>query len=77
LKNAPGSKSDCPETSRRDLLAQQKRWLIANGAEIAHDVEVEVTPQLTYAGEGLECVRGKKFVRSGVLRTPEDVAELV
>jgi UDP-N-acetylglucosamine/UDP-N-acetylgalactosamine diphosphorylase len=77
LKNAPGSKSDCPETSRRDLLAQQKRWLIANGAEIADGVEVEVTPQLTYAGEGLECVKGKKFVRSGVLRTPEDVAELV
>ena len=76
LKNAPGSKADCPETSRRDLLAQQRRWLIENGAEVASGVEVEVTPELTYSGEGLDFVRGKMFTKNGVLRTPEDIAAL-
>ena len=77
LKNAPGSKADCPETSRRDLLAQQRRWLIKAGAEIADDAEVELTPDLTYAGEDLEFVQGVKIVRSGVLRKPEDLATVV
>ncbi|KAK6906377.1 hypothetical protein I203_100362 [Kwoniella mangroviensis CBS 8507] len=76
LKNAPGSKADCPETSRRDLLAQQKRWLVDNGAEVGEGVEVEVTPKISYAGEGLEWVRGKKFVKSGVLARKEDLKDL-
>lgn len=67
LKNAPGSKADCPETSRRDLLAQQKRWLEAAGATVQDGVEVEVTPEVSYAGEGLDFVKGKTFAKSGVL----------
>jgi UDP-N-acetylglucosamine/UDP-N-acetylgalactosamine diphosphorylase len=74
LKNAPGSKADCPETSRRDLLAQQARWLKAAGAEIADGVEVEVTPEVTYSG--LEWVRGINMARSGVVRRREDVQGL-
>ena len=76
LKNAPGSKADCPETSRRDLLAQQKRWLIDAGAEVPEDVEVEVLPSVSYAGEGLEWVRGARFTRSGVLSGKEDLKVL-
>lgn len=77
LKNAPGSKADSPETSRRDLLAQQRRWLEAAGATIADGVEVEVTPDVTYAGEALDFVKGKHFVRSGAISAPEDVTALV
>ncbi|CAK9781483.1 nucleotide-diphospho-sugar transferase [Cutaneotrichosporon oleaginosum] len=77
LKNAPGSKSDSPETSRRDLLAQQRRWLLAAGATFADGVEVEVTPEASYGGEGLEYVAGKHFVRSGAISGPDDVAALV
>lgn len=76
LKNAPGSKTDSPETSRRDLLAQQKRWLEANGAEVAWGVEIEVVPEATYGGEGLEWVKGVKFTKSGVLAGPGDMAKL-
>ena len=32
LKNPPGSKADCPETSRNDLYALHKAWLEAAGA---------------------------------------------
>lgn len=77
LKNASGSPSDTPETSRRDLLAQQRRWLEAAGATFADGVEVEVTPDATYAGEGLDFVKGQKFVRSGFIAKPEDVAALI
>ena len=76
LKNAPGSKADCPETSRRDLLAQHGRWLVEEGARLDEGVEVEVTTNLTYAGEGLSFVRGKRFIKSGVLRDAGDVAAL-
>lgn len=77
LKNAPGSKTDSPETSRKDLLAQQKRWLVAAGAELAWGVEVEVVPEASYGGEGLEWVRGVKFGKSGVLAGPDDIKNLV
>ncbi|KAK4687313.1 UDP-N-acetylglucosamine/UDP-N-acetylgalactosamine diphosphorylase, partial [Tremellales sp. Uapishka_1] len=77
LKNAPGSKADCPETSRRDLLAQQKRWLASAGAAFASDaVEVEVLPEVTYSGEGLEWVKGTTFSKSGVLAQKEDLEGL-
>lgn len=77
LKNAPGSKTDSPETSRKDLLAQQKRWLQAQGAEVAWGVEIEVVPEATYGGEGLEYVKGLKFTKSGVLAGPDDIEKLV
>ncbi|OCF38269.1 UDP-N-acetylglucosamine pyrophosphorylase [Kwoniella heveanensis CBS 569] len=77
LKNAPGSKADCPETSRRDLLAQQRRWLESAGATIKEGVEVEVTPGVSYAGEGLEWVKGRTIAKSGVVAKKEDLEALV
>lgn len=77
LKNAPGAKADTPETSRRDLLAQQRRWLAAAGATVPDGVEVEVFPSVSYGGEGLEFVNGATFAKSGVIAHPADVAALV
>jgi UDP-N-acetylglucosamine/UDP-N-acetylgalactosamine diphosphorylase len=45
LKNAPGTGSDDPETSRRDLLAQHKRFLEKAGAHVKEGVEIEVSPR--------------------------------
>lgn len=76
LKNAPGTKSDNSETSRRDLLAQQKRFLEKAGAVVPESVEIELSPMLTYTGEGLEVVKGKTFKKAGQAETIQDLLAL-
>ncbi|EIW66011.1 hypothetical protein TREMEDRAFT_70294 [Tremella mesenterica DSM 1558] len=66
LKNSPGSMTDSPETSRKDLLSQQKRWLEKIGVEIKDDFEIEILPECSYSGEGLEWVKDKIFEKTCV-----------
>jgi UDP-N-acetylglucosamine/UDP-N-acetylgalactosamine diphosphorylase len=82
LKNAPGSASDCPETSRRDLLAQHLRFLQAAGGKVVakdgdETLEVEVSPLVSYGGEGLESVSGKTINSPAVILTAQDLAKVI
>ena len=77
MKNAPGSGVDEPATSRRDILAQHSRYLTLAGAQMAKGVSIELSPLLTYAGEGLESVKGKTLIKSGIANTVEEITKLL
>ena len=63
LKNASGTGEDDPETSRNDILTQGRRWLEAAGVTVTSEKEedagVEVSPLISYGGEGLEFLSQK------------------
>lgn len=77
LKNAPNTGTDDPQTSRRDLLAQQKRWLEAAGCRfLKPDLEVELSPIVTYSGEGLESTNGKTIKESIYIESKENLKNI-
>eukprot|EP00761_Pharyngomonas_kirbyi_P014415 gb/GECH01014445.1/.p1 GENE.gb/GECH01014445.1/~~gb/GECH01014445.1/.p1 ORF type:complete len:490 (+),score=123.45 gb/GECH01014445.1/:1-1470(+) len=64
VKNAPGSKKDSPDTARALLSSLHKSFLTEAGAQISsssNDALCEVSPLLSYKGEGLEHFKGKKI----------------
>jgi UDP-N-acetylglucosamine/UDP-N-acetylgalactosamine diphosphorylase len=70
LKNAPGTGEDDPETSRRDIMTQGKRWVEAAGATVVGERAaegVEVSPLISYGGEGLDYLKGKEITAPAVL----------
>ncbi|KAI8583425.1 hypothetical protein K450DRAFT_103661 [Umbelopsis ramanniana AG] len=77
LKNAPGTGVDCPETSRRDIIAQHVRFIEDAGGKIISQGKgehtLELSPLVTYAGEGLEIVRGKTLNTPAIIESREDL----
>eukprot|EP01097_Dermamoeba_algensis_P005227 TRINITY_DN3318_c0_g1_i1.p1 TRINITY_DN3318_c0_g1~~TRINITY_DN3318_c0_g1_i1.p1 ORF type:complete len:490 (-),score=165.16 TRINITY_DN3318_c0_g1_i1:119-1543(-) len=66
LKNAPGSKTDSPETCQVLLSQLHKSWIINAGGLVEGEPEpgkgVEVSPLISFDGSGLEAhVKGKTF----------------
>ena len=53
VKNAPGSKEDSPDTARALLAALHRGWLAAAGVQVPEGTRVEVSPLVSFAGEGV------------------------
>lgn len=56
-----------PEMSRRDFLVRDRRFLEASDTMVREpeSVEIELSPLVKYASEGLALVNGKTSTRSG------------
>ncbi|KAK4242681.1 hypothetical protein C8A03DRAFT_11104 [Achaetomium macrosporum] len=70
LKNAAGTGEDDPDTSKHDIMAQGKRWLQAAGATVVSKdpkAGIEVSPLVSYGGEGLEKFAGRTITAPTVL----------
>lgn len=70
LKNGKGTGEDDEDTSRNDIMQQGERWLKNVGAIVVTEGEnkgVEVSPLISYGGEGLEKLAGKSIMAPAVL----------
>lgn len=70
LKNARGTGEDDPDTSKKDILLQGKRFLQEAGATVTSETEdsgVEVSPLISYGGEGLEFLKGREIKAPAVI----------
>ncbi|XP_060537134.1 UDP-N-acetylhexosamine pyrophosphorylase-like protein 1 [Cylas formicarius] len=73
LKNIDSVGKDCPSTARRDLLHLHKYYVEKAGGSVGEDVEVEISPLLSYAGENLQTiVKGKSFNSSTVIKSDDE-----
>lgn len=80
VKNAPGAADDSPDTARALVLAQHARWLSAAGAVLEPPAPgapavAEVSPLLSYGGEGLRGYAGKVIRCPALLLGPGERAD--
>ena len=58
LKNGPGSKEDNPETSKKDVLLQGRRWVKAAGGVVLDDGDkdagLEISPLVFILSDGID-----------------------
>lgn len=81
LKNAPGTGADDPGTSKKDIINQHIRFVEGAGGKVLPgekeaNTEIttfEISPLVTYSGEGLEGLKGKTIKTPAVIDTLEDL----
>ncbi|EON67088.1 UDP-N-acetylglucosamine pyrophosphorylase [Coniosporium apollinis CBS 100218] len=70
LKNAKGTGEDDPDTSRRDIMDQGRQWVQDAGGVVtgeSDDTGIEVSPLISYGGEGLDFLKGRTIRAPAVI----------
>ncbi|KAF2868704.1 nucleotide-diphospho-sugar transferase [Massariosphaeria phaeospora] len=74
LKNARGTGEDDPDTSKKDIMTQGKQWLQAAGVTVVSEKQddgIEVSPLISYGGEGLEFLKTRTINAPAVIETED------
>ncbi|ORY12390.1 nucleotide-diphospho-sugar transferase [Clohesyomyces aquaticus] len=74
LKNARGTGEDDPDTSKKDIMTQGAKWVKAAGATVVSDGEqdgIEVSPLISYGGEGLDFLKDRTIKAPAVIEKEE------
>ncbi|KAL8741048.1 MAG: hypothetical protein Q9190_006302 [Brigantiaea leucoxantha] len=76
LKNARGTGEDDPDTSKHDILNQGRRWVQNVGGTVESEVApeetgVEISPLVSYGGEGLEFLNTRTIKAPAVIEKEE------
>jgi UDP-N-acetylglucosamine/UDP-N-acetylgalactosamine diphosphorylase len=64
VKNAPGDPTDSPDSAREMINQQSRKWAEAAGATINVDGLFEVSPLVSFKGEGLESLSGQTITKN-------------
>ncbi|KAI4216471.1 MAG: hypothetical protein LQ351_000960 [Letrouitia transgressa] len=76
LKNAKGTGEDDPDTSKLDILNQGRRWVQNVGGTVESETAleetgVEVSPLVSYGGEGLDFLKTRTIKAPAVIEKEE------